>query len=255
MTIKDLIDVYAAFEADSGILSRLTESVEKGVLELLEDVNSSDGNADSGSVAACLHLEPMRLTADVCSTLASFVRVVSGVHSYGDDGNEKVLLGTKASLLRLSLNAYSPFTTFNHVYVLSRAAPDWPRAKLGTDGEMEVMKNIPRLANFFEKLTSERTADRAFANEQRQESSDMLRWSVLTDVLMVHRRMLSMVSSVLDLQQQLCLSPAPSHGKRATDGQSVSVPEEAFTTVAFQLASASFALHRFASNEIFGPYP
>ena len=261
LTINDVKDAWAVLNADSRILKRLTESVEKEVPVLMEVIEPLGAGR---SVAACLHLGPIRLTSEVCSTLATFWSVISGAVSYVDVGDEEIILGTKASLLRLSLRTHSSLENVNTAYVLLSGDPDWPRRDLGTGGTPEALKKIPSRAKLFEKLSSERAADHGFANEQRLQSSDsgvesasldMFIWSVLTDILTVHKRMLTMLLSVLDLQQQVLLPPTSPSVNVQTSGQSGSFPHDGFMTCVSQLASASFVLHRFASAELFGEYP
>lgn len=250
------MDVWAALNADSGVLNRLSESIENDVLESLEESKASGGDRDTRFVAACLHLEPTLLTAKVCNTLAGLSGLAAGVTSYGE-GNWEFLQKTKASLLLLSLDAHSPLETVNKLYALLRAVPDVPRMDGRTSDDPGVLTKIPSLATLFETLVSARTEDRDAAKlfeESAHEDGERARWDVLTKLLTVHQRMLDATHSVIKLQLKLCLTPTNSRDQQA-QAQSDSIPTHAFMDCTFQLAQVSYVLHAFASGAIFGPYP
>ena len=143
------------------------------------------------------------------------------------------------------------------MYESSRANPHWPRWEGGTGSEPEVLKNIPRLADAFEELIPERTADRDAAKrfgesvnaggDQRQ--LDRLRWGVLADLLMVHLRMLEATACFLKLQKLLCFPS--SLGSSETDSPSSLIPSDVFMECMLRLARASHVLHTFASGPVF----
>lgn len=256
MTIKDSMDVWAALNADSGMLNRLSESIENDVLESLEESKASGGDRDVRFLAACMHLEPTLLTAKVCNTLAGLSGMVAGVTSYGEE-NWEFLQKTKASLLLLSLDAHSPLETLSKLYALLRAVPDVPRMDDRTSDGLGVLTRVPSLATLFETLVSARTEDRDAAKlfeESAHEDGERARWDVLTKLLTVHRRMLDATHSVIKLQLKLCLTPTNSRDQQA-QAQSDSIPIHAFMDCTFQLAQVSYVLHAFASGAIFGPYP